>query len=172
MTDVLEKRLVIRAAVLAAVAALLLGACRGADGGTTLADGPTTIAEGTGTFRQGDGFATVKLSATEDDGEVSGEANVTGESGPPFTIAVECSGKAADGVVIVAGKVSASEDDERPVGTRTAVLVKDGDPDGMLLWFEDPPPAGSCSEFVENIPEDVLSDPSMYQPVDGDIKTG
>ena len=172
MTDVLEKRLVIRAAVLAAGAALLLGACGGGDGGTPIANSGTTIAEGTGTFRQGDGFATVKLSATEDDGEVSGEANVTSESGPPFTIAVECSGKAADGVVIVAGKVSASEDDERPVGTRAAVVVKEGDPDGMILWFEVPPPAGSCGEFVENIPEDALSDPNSYQPVDGDIKTG
>ena len=143
-----------------------LGACAGGDGGTT-------IAEGTVESQGGEGFATMELSATEDDGEVSGEAKVTrGESQPPVTITFECSGEAADGVVIVGGEVSESEDDEFPVGTPSAVLVKEGDPDRIGLWFEDPSAVASCSELIENIPEEDLSDPSSYLPVDGEIKTG
>jgi hypothetical protein len=94
------------------------------------------------------------------------------ESEPPVTITFDCSREAADGVVIVAGEVSESEDDQFPVGTPFAVLVKDGDPDRIGLWFDDRQAVTGCSEFVENIPEDALGDPNMYLPVDGEITTG
>ena len=60
------------------------------------------------------------------------------------------------------------------VGTGFAVLLKQGEPDRMLFWFADAPPAGDCDAFARDIAAELpemLADENAFQPVQGDIKT-
>lgn len=139
---------------------LLLASCGDGDQSTAIAEGTATI------FGR-----SVELNATQNGSEVSGSAEVTAESEPSFTISFSCVSEPAKGVVIIGGEISQSEDDERPAGMRGAVLLLDGEPVGMGMWFEDPPPAESCDEFLGGIPDEAVNDSNAYQPVD-DITIG
>jgi hypothetical protein len=144
----------LRAAIVASGVALL-GACGDDDSQTTIAKGTASV------FGR-----SVELTATRDGDEVSGTAEVTAEGEPSFTLSFQCLDEPADHIVILAGEISKSEDEERPEGMRAAVLLNDGNPVGMGMWFEDPPPADACREFIANIPDDAVSDPASYVPAD------
>jgi hypothetical protein len=130
-----------------------------------------TVAEGTAKFELGRPL-TVTLSAEEAGDEVSGTAEIiSDEGGEAFSIQLECAPERND-VLILGGTVSESNIQEAKVGTRSAVLLKQGEPDRMLLWFDDSPAAGDCDAFARNIPDEVLANENAFQPVEGDIKTG
>jgi hypothetical protein len=129
-----------------------------------------TVAEGTVKVVLGRPL-TVRLSA-EEAGEVSGTAEIiSDQGGEAFSVDLECAPERND-VLILGGRVSESNRQDVKVGTSWAVLLKQGEPDRMLFYFEDPPPAGDCDAFARNIPDDVFANENRFQPVQGDIKTG
>jgi hypothetical protein len=138
--------------------------------------GPRTVAEGTVNVELGRPL-TVELSAKEAGGQVYGTAEIISDQGrEAFSIDLECAVERND-VLILGGGVSEStmQDPKVGVGTGSAVLVKQGTPDKMLLWFADAPPAGDCDAFARNIAAELpemLADENAFQPVLGDIETG
>jgi hypothetical protein len=130
-----------------------------------------TVAEGTAKVDLGRPL-TVTVSAEEAGDEVSGTAEIiSDEGGEAFSVQLECAAERND-VLILGGRVSESSLQDAKVGTGSAVLVKQGEPDRMLVWFADSPPAGDCDAFARNIPDEVLANENAFQPVEGDIKTG
>jgi hypothetical protein len=157
------------------VVSVLFGAGCDGDNGRTVAEGTDngrTVAEGTVKADLGRP-TTVKLSAKEAGDQVSGTAEISSdEGGDAFSIQVECAPKRND-VLILGGRVSESNMQEPKVGTGSAVLLKQGEPDGMLLWFADSPPAGDCDAFARDIPDEVLAESEhAFAPVEGEIQTG
>ena len=167
----------------------LLAACGGE--GTATADddrsssstspagstGSTVIAEGRGKQKLGSAVYELQVSATEQDGEVSGSGSIaTGDIVESIT--VECSGEEGD-IVTVGGTF---ENGPRAVKTlagfggvsgRVAFLIKDLDPDRLSLWFEERPPADDCNSMLAEIPRDVMSNEDFFQPlVEGDFSIG
>ena len=65
---------------------------------------------------------------------MSGTAEIiSDEGGDAFSIDLECVER--NDVLILGGRVSESNMKEPKVGTGSAVLLKQGEPDRMLLWF-------------------------------------
>ena len=129
-----------------------------------------TVAEGTVKVELGRPL-TVTLSAEEAGDQVSGTAEIiSDEGGEAFSIKLECAPKRNE-VLILGGSVSESNMQEPKVGTGSAVLLKQGEPDRMLLWFADAPPAGDCDAFARDTDE-ALANENAFQPVEGDLKTG
>lgn len=132
--------------------------------------GPRTVAEGTVKVVLGRAL-TVRLSAEEAGDEVSGTAEIISDKGgDAFAIDLECATERND-VLILGGRVSESNMQEPKVGTGSAVLLKPGEPDRMLMWFADAPPAGDCDAFARDTDE-ALANENRFQPVQGDIETG
>jgi hypothetical protein len=157
------------------VVPVLFGAGCVGDNGRTVAEGTDngrTVAEGTVKADLGRPL-TVKLSAKEAGDQVSGTAEIiSDEGGDAFSIKLECAPKRND-VLILGGSVSESNMKEPKVGTGSAVLIKQGEPDRMLLWFADSPPTGDCDAFARDIPDEVLAEREhAFQPVEGDLQTG
>ncbi len=148
---------------------LALAACTGQPvaSSASAGGGGATLASGTATFQSTNGDRTVEVDATGSGDAVSGTIRASDASGTGFTIGLECSSTADDGTLILGGEVSESTDDAHPQGSRAALVVRDGDPDALQTWFEDPPPADSCAEFLTNIPPDVISTPQDV--TDGEI---
>ena len=158
-------------ALLVMVAAIWAGVVWGGPTSIEPTLGPRTVAEGTVKVDLGRPL-TVRLSAEEAGDQVSGTAEIiSDEGGEAFSIKLECAPKRGE-VLILGGSVSESNLQDAKVGTGFAVLVKQGEPDRMLLWFADAPPAGDCDAFARNIPDDVFANDNRFQPVQGDIKTG
>ena len=133
-------------------------------------DNNRTVAEGTAKADLGRPL-TVILSAEEAGDEVTGTAEIiSDEGGEAFSIELECAPKRND-VLILGGRVSESNMKEPKVGTGSAVLLKPGEPDRMLVWFADAPPAGDCDAFARDTDE-ALANENRFQPVQGDITTG
>jgi hypothetical protein len=133
--------------------------------------GPRTVAEGTVKVVLGRAL-TVRLSAEEAGGQVSGTAEIiSDQGGEAFSVDLECAVERND-VLILGGRVSESNMKDVKVGTGFAVLLKQGEPDRMLVWFEDAPPVSDCDAFARNIPDEVFTNDNRFQPVQGDIKTG
>jgi hypothetical protein len=155
----------------AATAILLLGAC--SDGGrTTLAKGKdVNFVDGAPWFSK----QTMDITAAEEDGEVTGEARF---SPAGLTLALQCADTDTDGLVILGGEATADAG-EAAVGDRVAVIIREGDPDGAVLWYELPLPegevaAGSCREALDSIPHDQFTDEGDFAAVaeGDDIETG
>lgn len=166
--------------VLAGVAALLLLAACGSDGDTAAAegdntaatstadDGPTSIVEGSGIHRLGSSDPyTLEISATEEDGEVSGSGSLT-QGGVEQTFTVQCN--AEEGDVFMVG---ATFDLGERAGEAVAFLIKDLNPDRLTFWFEEKPAKEGCDSMLANIPADVLSNDEFFQPLEeGDFSFG
>ena len=159
----------------AATALVLLGAC--SDDETTASDdGPTTLAEGDVTFAGSThlGGQTMDITAVEQDGQVTGEARFSFGT----ILDLQCADTDTDGLVILGGEATAEEGDSATVGDRVAVIIREGDPDSALLWYELPLPegevaAGSCREFLDAIDHDQITDNSLVDIAEGDdIETG
>lgn len=152
----------------AATAILMLGACSD--------DGPTTLAKGDVRFAEGSGLGgqTMDIAAVEQDGQVTGEARFS------FGLVLnpQCADTDTDGLVILGGEVTAEDGDSAAVGDRVAVIIREGDPDSALVWYELPLPegkvaAGSCQEFVDSIPHQFTGENRLAVIAEGDdIETG
>ena len=140
----------------AAAAIMLIGACSD--------DGPTTIAQGEDIdFVGEDGLAsqTLDITAVEEDGEVTGEIRFNEEE-----VTVGCADTDTDGVVILGGEVTTVPNDDTDgfLGDYVALIIREGDPDSVALHADDA--AGSCSEILESVTEDMLADDSIYDDVE------
>ncbi len=160
----------------AATALVLLGAC--SDGGTTTSeDGTTTLAKGNVRFVGSTdlGGQTMDITAVEQDGQVTGEARFSFG----LILDLQCAEPDTDGLVILGGDVTAENGDAAAVGDRVAVIIREGEPDSALIWYELPLPegevaAGSCREFLDSILHDQFTgDYPLVDIAEGDdIETG
>jgi hypothetical protein len=144
------------AQVAAAAALVLLAACSDDGGPTTLAQGDD-VHFGAG----GLGEETLDITAEEGDGTVTGEARFT-----PTGLAIDfqCADTATDDLVVLGGEVTANASDETPpVGDLLAVVIWEGEPDRVVLWYDEG--AGSCEELVDALPSDY-ADSEHVTPVD------
>jgi hypothetical protein len=143
---------------------MLLAACSDGDR-TTLAKG-----EGVGFVGGASGLSdqTMDITAEEEDGNVTGEARF---SPAGLTVALQCADTGTDGLVIVGGAATADSSDGTAAGDRVAVVILEGEPDRVNVWFGGDE---SCQELLEGIPEDVRSGVSsaLADVVGGDIETG
>jgi hypothetical protein len=140
---------------------VLLAACGSDDTTTAERDDSTTIVDGTGQQKlEGSDVYTLKVSATEKAGDVSGSGSIA-QGGVEERFTVECSAK--DGEILMVGGTFA--DGER-AGKRVALLITDLNPDRLTVWFEDPPPADDCDSMIGNIPRDVIANDSFYTPLE------
>lgn len=148
----------------AATAIMLLGACSDSDGPTTLARGDVEFVGSSGLGEQ-----RVDITAEEENGKVTGEVRFTPNGA---VITFECADTDTDGLIVLGGEVTTtSADGDETVGERMAVIIREGDPDSMTIWYDDPGTSGSCSELLESIPED--QDSNFVDVEDGDdIETG
>ena len=115
------------------------------------------------------------ITAVEQDGQVTGEARFSFGT----ILDLQCADTDTDGLVILGGEVTAEDGDAATVGDRVAVIIREGDPDSALLWYELPLPegevaAGSCREFLDSIPHDQFTgDNPLVDIAEGDdIETG
>jgi hypothetical protein len=168
----------------AATAILMLGACSDdetttSDEGTTTTsdEGSTTLAKGDVRFAESSwlGGQTMDITAVEQDGQVTGEARFSFG----LVLDVQCADTDTDGLVVLGGEVTAEEGDSAAVGDRVAVVIREGDPDSALIWYELPLPegevaAGSCQEYVDSLSHDEFTgENGLVDIADGDdIETG
>jgi lipopolysaccharide export system protein LptA len=167
-----------------ATASLVLGACSDEDSttsdesttttveatttnldGTTLAKGDVTFADSTDLLHG----QTMDITAVEQDGQVTGEARFSFGT----VLDLQCANTDTDGLVVVGGEVTAEHGDSAEEGDRVAVLIREGDPDSVFLWYELPLPegevaAGSCQEFVDSIAADPSTDDPFADIAEGD----
>lgn len=170
------------ARVTAAMALVLLGACSddgttASDDGTTTSDeGPTTLAKGEVSFAGSTGLGgqTMDITAVEQEGQVTGEARFSFG----LILDLQCADTGTDGLVILGGEVTTEQGDSASVGDRVAVIIREGNPDSALVWYELPLPegevaAGSCREFLDSIPDDPSTGDPFSDIAEGDdIETG
>ena len=173
----------------AATVLVLLGACSdddttSSDDATTTSDEATTtslegtiLAKGDVTFADSADLLhgqTMDITAVEQDGQVTGEARFSFGT----VLDLQCANTDAEGLVIVGGEVTAEAGDAAEVGDRVAVLIREGDPDSVFLWYELPLPEGevaaeSCQEFVDSIANDPSTGDPFADIAEGDdIETG
>jgi hypothetical protein len=159
----------------AATAIIMLGACSD-DGTTTSDDGPTTLAKGDVRFVGSTdlGGQTMDITAVEQDGQVTGEARFSFG----LILDLQCADTDTDGLVILGSEVAAEDGDAAAEGDRVAVIIREGNPDSALVWYERPLPegevaAGSCREFVDSISHDQFTGVTFAEVAEGDdIETG
>ena len=122
------------------------------EGGITLPPSAANPISGLVTFPLGDQNATVEVAASAIGSRLAGTATVA-NAPDRFTIGLECFRMFDDTTWILGGEIVESTSAGQPVGTRTAVLVRDGSPQQVILWFEDAAsPAGAgCPAFVNAI---------------------
>ncbi len=157
----------------AAAALLLLAACSD-DGPRASDDGPTTLAKGNVRFIGSTdlGGQTMAVTAVQQEGQVTGEARFSFG----LVLDLQCADTDTDGFVILGGQVTAEDGDAATVGDRVAVIIREGDPDSVLVWYELPLPegdlaAGSCGEFLDTLPHDQFT--GLADIAEGDdIETG
>ena len=139
------------------------------EGSITLPPAPASNdVSGRVTFQLGDNAVAVEVDASADGAALSGTA-VVSFAPDEFTIALECSREFDDTTWILAGTTTESTTDNSPVGSRSAILVRDGAPQEVILWFEDPPPAEDCAGFLEGIPEEDIVNAGFTPVTEGEI---
>jgi hypothetical protein len=152
----------------AAAAILLFGGCDNADADPGGVGGPRVLARGNVQFvgEEGLGGNKMDINAAEQDGKITGEARFN-----EIVVAFECADTDTNGVVILGGKVTTpSVDNSEGVGELAAVIIREGDPDRVSVWFDDATsPSASCADLLRTTPDDL----PFHLVEDGyDIETG
>ena len=88
------------------------------------------------------------------------------EGNGEFSVDLQCTRTTDSGVVLIGGDATSSTHDAVPEDTRVALAAQPGTPATVGFWFEEAPPAASCSEFLEGVPDDVAE---FLQPITGDL---
>jgi hypothetical protein len=136
-------------------------------GGPATSGSANTIS-GQVTFLLGDQQIAVDVDASANGSALSGTA-VVSHAPDRFTIGLECARMFDDTTWILGGEIEESTAEDQAVGTRSAVIVRDGAPQQVILWFEDPPPAADCPAFVDSITDEAIAG-STFGPVqEGEI---
>lgn len=72
---------------------------------------------------------------------------------------------ADDQTWMLAGEVEESAPGGQALGTRIAVIVRDGSPQQVAIWAEEAPLAADCGAFASDIPTDAVEGPAAITPV-------
>jgi hypothetical protein len=165
-----------------ATATLLLGACSDDDDSSTTTNESTTTAEpggtddGSRTLARGEGIdfigsggladQTMDIDATEEDGQVTGEASFEPHGS---VVALTCADTDTDGILLIGGQFTqVPEDGDERVGMWVTVVIREGDPDRAFTWHADEGTA-SCAEAFEQVRDLDLTGDNLYETVeDGD----
>jgi hypothetical protein len=113
------------------------------------------------------------ITAVEQDDQVTGEARFSFG----LVLDVQCADTDTDGLVVLGGEATAEDGDAAAVGDRVAVIIREGDPDSAVVWYELPlaegqVAAGSCEELLDAVPSDQLDDEYHDVAEGDDIETG
>ena len=140
------------------------------EGGITLPPSAADPISGLVTFPLGDQSATVDVAASAIGSRLAGTATVAIAS-DRFTIGLECFRMFDDTTWILGGEIVQSTSEGQAVGTRVAVIVRDGSPQQVILWFEDPSsPAGAgCAALVNAIPDEEVVNGGFVPVEHGEI---
>jgi len=156
-------------AIGAALLAVLVGGAVMMGGGApppapTPNPAPTSVAVGGTVHHEIDGAsATTEVEATATGASVSGTA-VTTFRGRTHTVRLACSARNGD-TWVLAGTTEQTTVPGEPLGTWSAVFVREGSPQQIGIWFSGDAPAGSdCDGFLA---AHNLADigPENFQPV-------
>ena len=134
----------------------------------TASETPTPLAMGSFTAPFSEGGTTIEIHATGSDASVSGDMDVS-EANGQFSVDLQCARTTESGVILIGGNATTSSHDAVPEGSRVAIPMEPGTPPSVGFWFEEEPPAASCSAFLESIPDDVAD---FLQPITGDLELG
>ena len=130
---------------------------------------PTPVALASGSFTARfteQALTTIDIEATGRGADVSGVMEVSEEDGG-FSIGLQCARTMDNGILLIAGEITASTRDGFDEGDRVALVLQPGTNVSAGLWFEEPPAAPSCSAFLEGVPDDV----GIYlKPIQGDLE--
>lgn len=131
------------------------------------AEDPNLIVEGSGSRKLGPELWSIDASARQEDGRVSGSGTLAvADTEMSFTL--RCTAEHVE-MVMVGGTF----DPGQQSGEGIALLLKDTDPVRLSVWFEDRAPPGGCRSMLANIPEDVLANESLFQPLEeGELTLG
>ena len=140
---------------------------RGGVGGPSATPSPSPAPLAVGSFISHG--AQIELDATGEGANVTG--SMTGsEDGNRFTVDLACARTTDDGVIVIAGTVSASTFDPFTEGSRAAIILKRGSPVSAGFMFEDPPNA-TCLAFIDgDIDGDIEDAIASLEPVVGTIE--
>ena len=141
------------------------------EGGITLPPSAANPISGQVTFPLGDQSATVDVGCVGDRLAACRNGNRRHRDQARFTIGLECSRMFDDTTWILGGEIVQSTSEGQAVGTRSAVIVRDGSPQQVILWFEDPSsPAGAgCAAFVNAIPDEEVVNGGFVPVEEGEI---
>jgi hypothetical protein len=132
----------------------------------TAMETPIPLAVGSFTAPFSEGGTTIEIQASGSGESVSGEMDVS-EGDGQFSVDLQCTRTTDSGVILIGGDATTSTHDAVPQGSRVAIPIQPGTPPSAGFWFEEPPPAASCSEFLEGVPDDVVE---FLQPIEGDLE--
>jgi hypothetical protein len=126
--------------------------------------GSTRALGGTVQFQIDELPATTDVDVVADGASASGTA-VTTLSGGTHTVRLECAARYGD-VWVLGGTVEQSTVEPDSAGTWSAVIVKDGSPQQILIWTSDPKSGGmDCGGWLESIDPAEIG-PENFQPVE------
>ena len=113
---------------------------------------------------QGDSPTTTEVDAVADGTSVSGTAVTTSSSGT-HTVRLACAARDGD-TWVLAGTVEESTVESGSVGAWSAVVVRDGSPQQIGIWYsDDPSTASDCEAWVASIePSTLVAD--LFRPVE------
>jgi hypothetical protein len=130
--------------------------------------GPPATISGQVTYLLGDEI-TVDVDASANGSSLSGGATVS-YGADQFTIGLHCARMFDDTTWMLGGEIDESTPGGQPVGTRTAVIVREGSPQQVSLWFDDPSAGADCPAFLNGIPNDAVEGLGYLRPVkEGEI---
>ena len=157
--------------ILAVTATAALAGCggtaQGSPSATPHASTPVTLASGSFTANLGSWGETFDIQATGTGDNVSGTLDVDG-SGGTFSVDLQCSQTADNGLLVISGAVTESTHEIAPVGRFVAILFAAGTPVRTVLWIDDDSsPANGCPAFLAKI----VSDPEFMALTADDLRS-
>lgn len=165
--------------IIAVTATVALAGCggtaQGSPSATPHSSTPVTLASGSFTADLGSWGETFDIEATGTGDDVSGTMEVS-SSGGTYSIDLQCSGTAENGLLVISGAVTESTHEIAPEGVYVAILLAPGTPVRTILWIDDESsPANSCPAFLATIfsdPEFIATNPDSLRPIEGDLELG
>ena len=125
------------------------------------APGPGGPIAGQVTFSLGDSQLDLDVDAVADGSSLTGTAVAT-NPGSMVEIGFECVGMLDDTTWLLGGSVEAANEGGVPIGDRAAVVVRDGEIQQLVLWFEESSATTTdCPTFLDSIPDDVTLSPAL-----------
>jgi hypothetical protein len=118
------------------------------------------------TFKLGDSAATANVDARASGATLTGTAHVVLPEGG-FTLGLRCLRRFDDATWVLGGSVDASSAEAQPVGSLAALIVREGPPQEVALYFE--VFEGDCGAFVDGIAADAIGSATFSPVEDGEL---